>query len=313
MTSLDNPDDVLSDWLDHEGGGSIGASLVRVTKTLLCKLLNIPRTSIYRKHASKDTEREERIMARIDYHHTEQPYLGVRRLRIKLREDDDASCQAAAEKGESYEPMKAGRKLIKRLMEEMGIRATYPKPNLSEPGKYHKKFPYLLRDKSFIRFPNQVWSIDITYIKLAHGHMYLTAIIDWCTRYIVGWTLSDTLEAAPVVEAVRAAIAEYGTPAIINSDQGSQFTSAEYMELLADMSIRQSMDGKGRWADNVIIERWFRSLKTEDIYLNEYNSPRELRAGVSEYIGKYNHKRPHESLDYKTPARMYSLPFAEAA
>lgn len=313
MISRESPDEELRDWINNEGSESIGANLVRATKTLLCELLNIPRTSIYRKRAVKSTEREERIMARIDYHHTEQSYLGVRRLRTKLRDDDEAFAKAATERGEDYEPMNAGRKLIKRLMEEMGIRATYPKPNLSEPGKQHKKFPYLLRDKSFIRFPNQVWSIDITYVKLSHGHMYLTAIIDWCTRYIVGWTLSDTLEAAPVVEAVKAATEKYGTPAIINSDQGSQFSSTEYIKLLADMNIRQSMDGKGRWADNIIIERWFRSLKTEDIYLNEYSSPRELRAGISEYIGKYNHKRPHESLEYKTPAQMYSLPFVQAA
>jgi putative transposase len=313
MTFLESPDEVLYDWLEHEGNWSIGANLVRVTKTLLCGLLNIPRTSIYRKPTPKDTEREERIMARLDYHHTEQSYLGVRRLRMKLREDDEFFAQEAADNGENYEPMNAGRKLIKRLMEEMGIRATYPKPNLSEPGKYHKKFPYLLRDKSFIRFPNQVWSVDITYIKLSHGHMYLTAIIDWCSRYIVGWTLSDTLEADPVVEAVKVATAKYGIPSIINSDQGSQFGSTEYIKLLSGLNICQSMDGKGRWADNIIIERWFRSLKTEDIYIKEYNSPKELRVGINDYINNYNYKRPHESLEYKTPAQTYSLPFAKAA
>jgi putative transposase len=142
--------------------------------------------------------------------------------------------------------------------------------------------------------------------------MYLTAIIDWYSRYIVGWALSDTLEAAPVLAALRDAMELYGCPAIINSDQGSQFTSDEYISLLAENGIRQSMDGKARWIDNVIIERWFRSLKTENIYINEYNNPRELRRGIYDYINDYNHHRPHQSLDNMRPVEVYAGVFEKS-
>lgn len=192
-------------------------------------------------------------------------------------------------------------------MDEMGIYAIYPKPNLSKPGKGHK-FPYLLKNMD-IFMPNQVWAVDITYIPMKHGHMYLTAIIDWYSRFIVGWELSDTLDTAPVLEAVKHAIHSYGTPAIINSDQGSQFTSDTYTSFLKEKGIRQSMDGKARWVDNVLIERWFRSLKTEYIYINEYDSPRVLRAGIRQYIDDYNRLRPHQSLDYDTPCERYNTAF----
>jgi len=201
-----------------------------------------------------------------------------------------------------------GRKLIKRLMDEMGIYAIYPKPRLSNPGKEHKIFPYLLRNKS-IEFSNQVWAIDITYIPMKHGHMYLTAIIDWHSRFLIGWALSDTLDTAPIIEALREAMKKYGIPSIINSDQGSQFTSDLYVNLLRENSIRQSMDGKARWVDNVIIERWFRSLKTEYVYINDYNSPQELRAGITQYIHDYNHLRPHQNCEYETPAAVYKASF----
>ena len=174
-------------------------------------------------------EREENIKKRIDYWHTMEPSSGVRKLRRHLRNEN----------------IFAGRKLIKRLMEDMGLYDIYPKPKLSKPGKEHKKFPYLLRNKD-IWIPNQVWAIDITYIPMVRGHMYLTAILDWHSRYIVGWALSDTLEAVSVVESVKAAIDQHGIPGIINSDQGSQFTSDDYVNLLADEGIRQSMDGKAR-------------------------------------------------------------------
>jgi putative transposase len=210
-----------------------------------------------------------------------------------------------------HDGLTAGRKLIKRYMDEMGIYAIYPKPNLSKPGKGHK-VPYLLKNAN-IFLPNQVWAIDITYIPMKHGHMYLTAIIDWHSRFIVGWELSDTLDTAPVLASVKGAIERYGTPAIINSDQGSQFTSDAYKELLSQHGIRQSMDGKARWVDNVIIERWFRSLKTEYVYINEYNSPRELRAGVRGYIKDYNELRPHQSHGYATPERIFLGAFTAAA
>jgi putative transposase len=233
-------------------------------------------------------KRKETVMAIIDQWHTKQPTFGARKLREKLREA-------------GYD---VGRKVIRKCMEEMGIYAIYPKPNLSKRKNGHMIMPYLLRNKP-IFMPNQVWSIDITYIKLLRGHMYLTAIIDWYSRMIIGWELSDTLETAPVLMAVQRAIETYGIPCIINSDQGSQFTSEDYKGFLKKHGIRQSMDGKARWVDNVIIERWFRSLKTENIYINEYTSPKALRAGIKEYIKSYNIERPHQSLDYATPQQVY--------
>jgi len=239
---------------------------------------------------------EEDIRAAIDKWHTAMPYLGCRRLVTKLAEDG----------------LKTNRKEVKRFMDEMGIYAVYPKPKLSKRDKQHKIYPYLLRNKA-IFLPNQVWAVDITYIKLRHGHMYLTAIIDWYSRFIVGWALSDTLDTAPVLRAVRQAIETYGTPAIINSDQGSQFTSEEYTGFLKEQGIRQSMDGKARWVDNVIIERWFRSLKYDDIYINEYNTPKELRRGIAGYVNDYNCERPHQSLNNAVPAAVYTSCFAADA
>ena len=194
-------------------------------------------------------------------------------------------------------------------MDEMGIYAVYPKPNLSKRNKQHPVFPYLLRNKS-IFLPNQVWAVDITYIKMGKSHMYLTAIIDWYSRFIVGWALSDTLDTAPVIEAVERAIEKHGVPAIINSDQGSQFTSNEYVKLLKSHNIRQSMDGKARWVDNVLIERWFRSLKCEDIYINEYMSPKELRRGIKTYVNRYNYERPHSEHGNDYPSEVYGRPCA---
>lgn len=195
-------------------------------------------------------------------------------------------------------------------MDEMGIYAIYPKPRLSQPAKGHNKFPYLLKNKA-ISFPNQVWAIDITYVPMKNGHMYLTAIIDWHSRFIVSWTLSDTLDTSPVIEALTRALKQYGIPCIINTDQGSQFTSDVYINLLKANAIRQSMDGKARWLDNIIIERWFRSLKTEYVYINDYASPRELRAGIEKYVQNYNTIRPHQSWDYETPADVYQASFLE--
>lgn len=266
-----------------------------------CELLGLNRTSWYYEPAEQSEEeraREEQIKGRIDYWHTKFPCMGTRKLAILLREDDGIDG--------------VGRKLIRRYMREMGIFAVYPKPGLSNPGKEHKRFPYLLRRKA-IWLPNQVWAIDITYIRMRRSHMYLTAIIDWHSRFIVGWALSDTLEAAPVLEAVRGAIARYGVPAIINSDQGSQFTSDEYIALLKSHGIEQSMDGKARWVDNVIIERWFRSLKVEEIYINEYASPRELREGIAQYVHGYNYERPHDGIGNMRPAAAYGSKFAVAA
>jgi putative transposase len=261
-----------------------------------CELLAIQRSGIYyeaKRQSHEEKEWEEHAKARLDYWHTRHPALGSRKLREFLFKEE----------------IMIGRRLIKRFMDEVGIYAVYPKPKLSMPDKKHRKIPYLLRSMS-IFIPNQVWAVDITYIPMSRGHMYLTAIIDWHTRFIVGWALSDTLDTAPVLEAVRSAIETHGTPGTINSDQGPQFTSSDYRDYLKTSGIRQSMDGKGRWIDNVIIERWFRSLKTEYIYINEFLTPRALRAGIREYIAGYNCERPHQSLGYETPLNAYRKVFA---
>ncbi len=231
------------------------AEMLSVTRR--CELLGVARSSAYyqpKTPTADARERAEHIKKRLDHWHTKSPCSGARKLRKLLREHDGLT---------------VGRKLIRRYMSETGIYAIYPKPNLSRPGKEHK-LPYLLKNMN-IFLPNQVWAIDITYIPMRHGHMYLTAVIDWYSRYIVGWELSDTLDTAPVTRAVEEAIKKHGTPGILNSDQGSQFTSQAYTQLLRKHGIRQSMDGKARWVDNVIIERWFRSLKTEYVYINEVN------------------------------------------
>lgn len=261
-----------------------------------CELLGITRSTVYYEPKQPDeaTQRQkEEIMSRIDYWHTVLPCIGTRKLAVKLRSEGYA----------------VGRKLVRSYMQEMGIHAVYPKPNLSKRNFKEAIVPYLLRNKT-ISFPNQAWSIDITYIKIQHGHMYLTAIIDWFSRKIMGWELSDTLETTLVLDAVRTAVERFGTPAILNSDQGSQFTDKDYKGLLRSLDIRQSMDGKSRWADNIMIERWFRSLKTELIYVNEFRSPKELRQAIRQYVNDYNTLRPHEALDYETPEDAYLASFA---
>lgn len=201
------------------------------------------------------------------------------------------------------------RKVIRRLRQHMGIYAIYPKINLSKRNFKESIVPYLLRNYEVL-FQNQVWSIDITYIPMTHGHMYLTAIIDWYSRKIGGHYLSDTLNTDSVIQALDGAVAKHGIPAILNSNQGSQFTGEEYKKALRAYGIRQSMDGKSRWADNIMIERWFRSLKTEQIYPNEYKIPRELRTLINRYIDEYNQIRPHEALDYRVPDAVYYGAFA---
>ena len=231
-------------------------------------------------------------MAAIDRIHTEMPCIGQRKILELLRK----------------EGFSVGRKLVRRYMQEMAIQPIYPKPNLSKRNHKEQIVPYLLRNAN-IFMPNQAWSIDITSIKMHRSHMYLTAIIDWHTRMILSWNLSDTLDTEPVLQEVKDAVKQYGTPSIINSDQGSQFTSSEYKVLLQELGIRQSMDGKSRWADNIMIERWFRSLKTECIYINEFQSPRQLRRAVGQYVDQYNTVRPHAALEYETPEAWYNRPF----
>ena len=228
-----------------------------------CELLGMNRSSVYYRPKTPDEEareRKEKIMGRIDWWCTQYPTWGARKIRQMLR----------------TEGYLVSRKTVRKYMGEMGIYPIYPKANLSKRNFKEAIVPYLLRNFE-AHFPNQAWSIDITYVKLNHRHMYLTAIIDWYSRKIVGWKLSDTLCTKAVLDAVREAVETHGTPAIINSDQGSQFTSDEYKALLKERHIRQSMDGRRRWADNIMIERWFRSLKTEKLYVEEFETERELK------------------------------------
>ena len=188
-------------------------------------------------------------------------------------------------------------------MQEMGIAAIYPKPSLSKPAKGNKIYPYLLKNAVITR-PKQAWSIDITYIKLKHGFVYLTAIIDWYSRCIVGWALADTLSTHGVLHAVESAF-QVVKPIILNSDQGSQFTSHDYIEFIEENRVKISMDGKSRWADNIMIERWFRTLKYDEVYLKDYSNIKDARQQIGEFIHKYNFERLHSALGYQTPAENY--------
>lgn len=257
-------------------------------------MLDINRTSVYYKGRTV-SEEELEIMNHIDRIHTEEPTWGKRQLASQLK----------------LLGYKIGRYKVRRFMDTMGIEVIYPKPNLSKPMKGHKIYPYLLRNKT-ITAPNQVWSIDITYIRLKHGFVYLTAIIDWYSRYIVGWSLDDTLDTTAALTAVKQAFT-VAMPDILNSDQGVQFTSHQYTDYLKNNSVQISMDGKGRWADNIFIERWFRTLKYDEVYINEYKNIRDARTKIADFINRYNWKKHHSSLGYVTPASVYFKPEEAAA
>jgi putative transposase len=202
------------------------------------------------------------------------------------------------------EGLMVNRKRVQRLMRRMGIAALGPKPRTTKPAPGHRIFPYLLRDLVIDR-PNQVWAADITYIPIGRGFLYLVAIIDWASRAVLAWRLSNTMDVAFCVDALDEALARFGRPEIFNTDQGSQFTSAAFTGRLAGAGIRISMDGRGRWLDNVFIERLWRSLKYEDIYLKGYADGREARAGIASWIGFYNGRRPHQALAGQTPMAVW--------
>jgi putative transposase len=261
------------------------------------KVLGISRSSIY--YLPKPvSERDQELMKRIDRLHLELPFAGARMLRDLLR----------------LEGFKVGRKHISTLMKRMGIEALYRKPRTTKPGAGHKIYPYLLRHLPINR-PNQAWAMDITYIPMAKGFVYLAAVVDWFTRRVLSWKVSITMDVHFCLEAVEEAISKYGTPEIMNTDQGSQFTSQAFTGLLKDNGIQISMDGKGSWRDNVFVERLWRSVKYEEVYLHAYSSVSDTRAGLSRYFRFYNTRRPHSSLDGQTPDQVYfnALPLPVAA
>ena len=252
-----------------------------------CGLLGLARSGVYRL-ARPANDNDLALMRRLDELFTAWPFLGSRRMAAMLRADGHA----------------VNRKHVQRLMRKMGIAALGPKPRTTKPAPGHKIFPYLLRGLAIER-PNQVWAADITYIPIGRGFLYLAAIMDWASRAVLAWRLSNTMDVSFCVSALEEALARFGRPEIFNTDQGSQFTSAAFTGALAAAGIRISMDGRGRWMDNVFIERLWRSLKYEDIYLKGYADGREAHAGIGAWIAFYNGRRPHQTLGNRTPMAVW--------
>jgi len=253
-------------------------------------LLQVSRSSIYALPRPVPPARLA-IMHRIDVLHLEHPFAGSRMLRDLLR----------------AEGVVIGRVAVATLMRRMGIEALYRRPNTSKPAPGHKIYPYLLRNLVIDR-PNQVWAMDITYIPMARGFVYLAAVLDWFSRRVLAWRLSITLEAEFCLDAVQEALARHGKPEIFNTDQGSQFTGSAFTGALASNGIAISMDGKGAWRDNVFVERLWRSVKYEEVYLRAYDSVSDARASIGRYLDFYNGRRPHSSLDGGTPDQAYFNP-----
>jgi putative transposase len=260
-------------------------------------LLRLSRSTLYYEPRPVPAA-ELAIMRRIDELHLDYPFAGSRMLRDLLRGEGIA----------------IGRERVAAMMRRMGLEALYRRPNTSKPADRHKVYPYLLRDLPVER-PNQVWAMDITYIPMARGFVYLAAVVDWFSRRVLAWRLSITLEVEFCLDAVEDALARYGRPEIFNTDQGSQFTSAAFTGLLLDNMIAISMDGRGSWRDNVFVERLWRSVKYEEVYLRAYDSVGDARASLGRYLNFYNRTRPHSSLAARTPDRAYfdNLPLLAAA
>jgi len=255
--------------------------------TRRCELLQVARSTAYYKPAPVSGE-DLALMRLIDEIHLELPFYGSRRIRDEL---DDRGHRVS-------------RKRIQRLMRLMGLRALYPKPRTSIPGKGHTVYPYLLRDLAVER-PDQVWAADICYLPMAKGFMYLVVVMDWHSRRVLSWRVSNTLDSTFCVEALQEALGRYGAPAIFNTDQGCQFTSEAFTGVLKAHGTAISMDGKGRWVDNVFVERLWRTVKYEDIYLRAYETPKALREGLARYFTFYNSRRRHSALARRTPDAVY--------
>jgi putative transposase len=253
-----------------------------------CVLVGLPRSSLYY-HPQGESPENVQLMRLLDEQYTATPFYGVRRMSAWLRSQGHA----------------VNHKRVARLMQQMGIAAIYAKPKLSQASAGHTIYPYLLRGVKIARV-NHVWSSDITYIRLHQGFVYLVAVMDWFSRYVLSWALSVTLDGQFCREALLQALRHGARPEIFNTDQGVQFTSSDFTELLKHEGIQISMDGRGRALDNVFVERLWRSVKYEEVYLKDYTSVREARQGLGEYFMFYNHKRLHQALGYQTPATIYT-------
>ena len=252
-----------------------------------CQLLGLPRASYYYS-ATGETDFNFGLMKEIDTIYTRWPFYGSRRITVELR----------------HQGLAVNRKRIQRLMRAMGIEAIYPRPRTTKPHPSHRIYPYLLRDVPITHI-NQVWSTDITYIPLPSGFAYLVAVMDWFSRFVLSWTLSNSMETGFCLDTLDDAL-RLGKPSIFNTDQGSQFTSNEFTRRVLDAGVQVSMDGRGRALDNVWIERLWRSVKYEDIYLNDYPSLPEARRGLAAYFDFYNNQRRHQSLGDRTPVEVYN-------
>lgn len=253
-----------------------------------CELVGLNRSTFYHTPA-QESEFNLYLMRLIDEQYTKTPFYGYLRMTASLRRPPHGC--------------RVNHKRVQRLMRKMGLQAVYPKPRTSIPAQGHKVYPYLLRDMAITR-PNEVWSADITYIRMLRGFMYLVAIIDWYSRYVVAWQLSNSLDGRFCLDALNSALVQ-GTPNIFNTDQGVQFTALAFTSRLKEANIRISMDGRGRALDNVFVERLWRTVKYEHIYLHDYTSVSELEKGLNEYFTFYNQERPHQSLSYRTPAEVH--------
>jgi len=255
-----------------------------------CELLSLPRSSYYRWLGGEQGESAENLalMTLIDGEYTRRPFYGSRKMRDYLRRQGH----------------QVNRKRVQRLMRLMGLRSVAPTPNTSKPAKEHKVYPYLLRNTEVTR-PNQVWATDITYLRLRGGFVYLVAIMDWYSRKVLSWELSSNMESNFCVSALERALRLYPVPELFNSDQGSQFTSQGFTDVLKEHDVQISMDGKGRCMDNIFVERLWRSVKYEETYLKEYESAEELRKSLAKYFHFYNQERPHQTFDGATPLEVY--------
>jgi putative transposase len=252
-----------------------------------CRLLGISRSGLYYRPAAMSQE-DLALMKMIDRQYLATPFYGARRLAAWLKNQGH----------------RVNRKRVRRLMQVMGLKAIYRRPRTSAPAPGHRIYPYLLSGMEITR-PNQVWAADITYIPMARGFLYLVAIMDWCSRYVLSWRLSNTLDTGFCVEALEGALRK-GRPHIFNTDQGAQFTGEAFTGMLEQQGVRISMDGKGQYSDNLFVERLWRTVKYEEVYLKAYQDGREARTGIGDYFRFYNTQRPHQALSYRTPAEAYA-------